>query len=366
MPDSLNLDKIAQAWTLPWDADWVTAVSFIGNGRLLAAGNSLGDILLWELPEKPGDPAPLPRRRLTGHFNLITRLLASPDGRFLISASYDHTIRIWDTQAADGDKATVALNARTREEAVKRSSSKVPAELVATVTLQKPARQWTGHREWVSGLSRNQDGTAFLSGDDAGEIILWDFTTNKETRRWKTKGWAYAVALSPDAKQSLVSERRPLVFDTGRYDGIKLWDVTTGQVQHDLSPAFKGIYISAAAYAPDGKLLALGRGGEVDGQSGKIFFVDPATGKKTKELTPAHQYGVTDVAFHPAGKYLASAGRDTVIRIWEIESGKQVKELGKPRGGQFKDWLCALAFSPDGHWLAAADMAGLVQVWSLV
>ena len=35
--------------TLPWDADWVTAVSFVGNDKVVA-GNKLGDMLLWNLP----------------------------------------------------------------------------------------------------------------------------------------------------------------------------------------------------------------------------------------------------------------------------------------------------------------------------
>ena len=87
---------------------------------------------------------------------------------------------------------------------------------------------------------------------------------------------------------------------------------------------------------------------------------------KVRELTPGHQSGVTDLVFHPDGKHLASTGRDTVVRIWNTADGKMLKELGKPRGGQFKDWFHAISFSADGRWLAAADMAGAVQVWSLV
>ena len=45
--------------------------------------------------------------------------------------------------------------------------------------------------------------------------------------------------------------------------------------------------------------------------------------------------------------------------------GKQAAEVSKPRGGQFKDWICAISFSADGLWLAGADMAGAVQVWAL-
>jgi hypothetical protein len=74
---------------------------------------------------------------------------------------------------------------------------------------------------------------------------------------------------------------------------------------------------------------------------------------------------MTDLAWHPDGVHLASAGRDTLVRIWNSTDGKLVKEIGKARGGQFKDWICAISFSADGHWLAAADMAGAVQVWAL-
>jgi WD40 repeat protein len=199
-----------------------------------------------------------------------------------------------------------------------------------------------------------------LSGDDGGHVILWDCSGGTEQKRWQVNGWAYAVALSADNKQALVSERIPLIFDSGQRSGLQLWDVAAGQAKLDLSKEFK-MYISAAAYSPDGKLLVLGRGGEAEGQ---LFVLDPGTGKRLRELTPKHEYGVTDLAFHPDGKHLASCGRDTLVRIWDPQSGKLVKELGKPRGGQFKDWIHAISFSADGTLLAAADMVGSVHVWS--
>ena len=49
-----------------------------------------------------------------------------------------------------------------------------------------------------------------------------------------------------------------------------------------------------------------------------------------------------------------------------LEAGLMMPaQLGKPRGGQFKDWLHALTITPDGKWLAAGDMVGAVQVWTL-
>jgi hypothetical protein len=65
-------DKATLAWNLPWDADWVTAVSFVGPNRV-AAGNNLGDILVWELPGASGGPR---RSRCAGSLGTPTRSTA--------------------------------------------------------------------------------------------------------------------------------------------------------------------------------------------------------------------------------------------------------------------------------------------------
>ena len=58
-----------------------------------------------------------------------------------------------------------------------------------------------------------------------------------------------------------------------------------------------------------------------------------------------------------------SAGRDTCVRVCQVADGKEVAVAGTPRGGQSKDWISAFALSPDERTLAAADIAGLIQVW---
>lgn len=359
--NSPDFAKATLAWSFPWDAAWVSAVSFVGPAHV-AAGNNLGEILLWQLPEKPGEATP-PVRQFIGHTNGINRMVCAED-RWLISASNDHTVRYWDLQAPAGETAKVVLNARAIEETTRNKSSgkKPPAPLEVEVRTQASAKTIEG-REWVLGLTLSQDQSTLLTGDDAGQVVLFDRASGAEKKRWPVKGWAYAVALSPDLRQACVSERYPVVFDAARYTAVKLWDIAAGTVQHDLSKDFKDMQIAAAAYSADGKVLALGRGGEADGMNGKVFLVDPATGQKLRELTPGHLSGLTALSFHPDGQHLASSGRDTLVRIWNIADGKMVAVLGKSRGGQFKDWIHAISFSPDGTRLAAADMAGFVHVW---
>lgn len=361
MPD---LAKPALAWTLLWDADWVASVAFIGASRRVAAGNNLGQILVWDLPAKPGGDPPKPILRLDGHTNVVSRLASTPDGSTLISASYDHTIRYWDGTATAEPTTPLVLNASAIADAERRKNNgaKVPPPSSAKVGLIQPTRTLDAHKEWVVGMELSRDGKTLISGDDAGQVIIWDRAAGNIAKTWLVKGWAYAVSLSPDRSQACVGERVPLVFDSGRHAALKIWDANTAAMKFDLSATFKGQHMACAAYSPDGKLLAVARGGE--GEPGIISLIDPSTGKKSRELTPGHQYGATDLVFHPDGKHLASSGRDTVVRVWNTDSGKLVSEVGKPRGGQFKDWIHAVSWSADGDWLAAADMAGAVQVYS--
>src|SRR5262249_15370348 len=157
--------------------------------------------------------------------------------------------------------------------AAKKAGGKAPpAAPGVKVELQEAQQTLDAHRDWVLGLALSRDGKLLVSGDDAGLVIVWDVAERKELRRWQLKGWAYALALSPDGKQALISERVPLVFDSGRLTAARVWDVTTGRVERDLAasmPKEAKEYISSAAFSPDGKLLALGQGGETS-DNGKI------------------------------------------------------------------------------------------------
>jgi WD40 repeat protein len=342
--------KATLLWSIPWDDDAVTSIAFVGANRI-AAGNEQGTIYLFDLAET----GPIAARRLDGHTNVVTSLVSPSDGK-LVSSSYDHTLRWWDVAAEPAGSAEVVLEKK------KKTAKPVPVK----VGTQKAAGVTEAHEEWVRSLSLGAQGRQILSGDDKGMAILWDSAEAREIRRFPSAGWIRTVALTRDGRLAATCEYAP------RYaqfpNAIKLWDAESGKLKLDLGREFKKgdrvTGMAAAAFSPDGRILALGQGGEVEGGKGKVFLVDPEGAKKPQELA-GHEYGVTGLAFNLDGAVLASAGRDTVVRLWSMSDGKMLQELGKPRGGQFKDWIHAVAFSPDGSRLAAADMAGQVHVWSL-
>ena len=388
--------KAKLRFQLTFEGPWPTAVAFLSDTRL-AAANQLGHVYVWDLPAEPPAfkaepkadrqaPNVWPARRLDGHTNEVTRLAATPGGKHLVSASLDHTVRVWPMDGPAAGKADVVLDADARQRQARRSGKKdaAPAPGV-TVETQTASDVLDAHKEWVHALGLSGDGKRLISGDAASQVVVWDLAARKPVARWGGHPWNWIVAasLSPDGKTALVSENR---YKRDDFDvpspALKLWDAGTGKETLDLlkvqfpklnptergyGPSqmwrkFVGNGLIATAYSPDGKLVAVGQGGETD--TGRVHLLDTTTGKLVRTVS-GHQYGVTDVRFTADSKHVISAGRDTCVRVCRVADGKEVAVLGSPRGGQFKDWLSAIDLSPDERLLAAADIAGLVHVWAV-
>lgn len=109
-----------------------------------------------------------------------------------------------------------------------------------------------------------------------------------------------------------------------------------------------GQEITSVAYAPSGKLLALG---DSDGLC-RVWSFDE--GGVVLEIS-AHADGVTDVAFSPDGETIATVGYDPTVKLWKASDGASVAELPTDDVSH-----SAVAFSPDGTLLAAAGQQTLV------
>jgi WD40 repeat protein len=371
---------------LVFEGAWPTSVAFLDSGRKLAAGNRDGQLLVWDLPEQPSKDVLPPVRQLTGHTNGITRLVATDGGSLLISASLDRSVRLWETKAEATGSAEIVIDSETRE----RESKKNPKGDALTkpgvkVVTQQAQHVLAGHREWVRSLAISRDQKRLITGDDASVVHVWDMAARKEIAKWTgyPGNWVTSACLSPDGQTAFVGE---FCHPRGSFDRppaqVRLFEADTGKETLDILkvifPEVKvrdnsygyattwGKFVAsglvAAEFSPDGKLLALGQGGETG--TGKVHIMEVATGKLIRSIS-GHQSGVCDLTFSADGKYVLSTGRDTVLRICQVSDGKQVAELGKSRGGQFKDWFNAVTLSPDQQWLAVADIAGRVMVWKI-
>jgi WD40 repeat protein len=130
---------------------------------------------------------------------------------------------------------------------------------------------------------------------------------------------------------------------------VLIWNVKTGKEEHfwdDHSDSVGGV-----AWSPDGELLAAAEDDDT------VCLWEPGTRQRVRvldqpgEANPQRLLG--DVVWSPDGSKVATNGSG--VRIWDAATGRQAAEL---RLG----WVRAMAWSPDGKWLATAGHEA-VQVW---
>jgi len=154
-----------------------------------------------------------------------------------------------------------------------------------------------------------------------------------------------ALAFSPDGKRLAV----------GGYQEVLVWDLDSGKFLKRIGPGSLGV-VGALAFLKDGQ-LAVGEGTPYGAGAVRIFNVD--SGQQTHAFEEPAEV-VYALAVSPDGKLLAAGGGDALARVWTVDDKKLVATLK-----EHKESVSGVSFSRDGKLLATASADKTVQVWQV-
>lgn len=132
-----------------------------------------------------------------------------------------------------------------------------------------------------------------------------------------------------------------------------------------ISQVFQGhkSEIYSLAFSPDGRRLVSGSGDK----TAKMWDLETGTCVYTlaiEDITIAENgpvdAGVTSVVFSPDGKFLAAGSLDTMVRIWDAETGVLLDKLKGHR-----DSVYSVAFSPDGKFLVSGSLDKTLKMFDI-
>lgn len=231
-------------------------------------------IILWNL--NSGEQI----KKLEGGEDFYRNIAFNKNGEKIIATLQDGTVQLWDI------KSETKIFSRT-------------------------------DRSYINAMIDPSDRFIAIVNNTYTKVEIWDIQSESCISIDKNSEFYLSsnITFSPNGQVILIEELSNMYSS----DTISLWDVNTGGFLRRLTK----ITAHGLIFSPDGNLIA----GESNYYDAAVLF-DFNSGKQLKifrEENNYHNSEITCIAFSSDSKLLASASYDLTIRLWDIETGKQIK-----------------------------------------
>lgn len=360
----------------------INTVMLSPDGKLVSAGSAYGMVWVWRITRQE-------KRRMSHNAASVASLTFSSDGQLLATGSLDGIVRVWHVESGTeisrithGDKVFVVTFSPDGRYIASGSIDGI-VKIFEPISGNEIASVSTGGS--VSSIAFSPDSRLLVIGDGifprdgwytpifgfentsrSGVAIIWDIPAGHELARLHHDGPVNSVAFSPDGRWII----------TGSTDGTaRVWDVKTGV---EIARMHHQKRVNLVAFSPDGT-----RAASAEACFAQVFnsdpcdpilkVWDPATGQEFWQTVHEGPW-IPSLLFSPDGSRIAtvsnfigrcSSGRtrcENTVHVWDVRTGQLL--IRKAHDGL----IIALAFSPDGNWIASgggpSEGEGMLYVWN--
>lgn len=280
------------------------------------------------------------------HSNWVMSVAFSPDGKQILSGSFDTTAKLWDVATGNLIHTFGHGSKIVRREEVDTFDGKTETRVV----------EKSNSGRVVTAVAFSPDGGTVLTGANDGVVRLWWADTGKPMTgmsSFKVDATSRSIAFSP------AGARSPGAFGvlTGTDKSVKLWDWRVGQLVHTFDGHFAPV--NAVAFSADSAQAVSGG----DDMTVRVWDLKTGTSPSAyKSLRPdAHRAAVTFVAFARGGTKTLSGSEDHTLHLRDAATGELIRAFVGGGGP-----VSAMAISPDGTRVVSGhfgDLGKNLHVW---
>jgi WD40 repeat protein len=337
----------------------VSSVAFSPDGKRVVTGSFDHTARVWDL-----SGATPTAKLLEGDGGRVWSVAFGPDGKRVVTGSDDGMARVWDlsgpTSAATllkghgGIVNSVAFSPDGKWVAI---GSGDPTALVWDLSLSPPAAlslsppaaiEPAGRNRGVWSVAFSPDGKRVVTGSADGTARVWELSGATFAAVAVLEGDKLAirsVAFSPDGRRVV----------TGSYDNTaRLWDWSGPTPATTLLQGHRGP-VASAAFSPDGKRVVTGSADH----TARVWDLSGPT--PTATVLEGHRGWVTSVAFSPDAKRVVTGSSDSTARLWDLSGPIPAATVLEGAVDEF----ASVAFSPDGNRVETGSDDGTARVWDL-
>ncbi|KAG2089238.1 WD40-repeat-containing domain protein [Suillus discolor] len=298
--------ELAPSYTMRVHTKAVTAIAFFKDGRQIVTASKNKTLRIWDMEKRAfiGEP-------FQGHSDIVMSVTVSPDDGRIVSAGGDGAIIIWDVESKQ--------------------------------MLFKPLLK---HTRRVSSVCFSPDGKRLASGSWDDTVIIWDAETGavlSTLRHNVGMVQVLCVAFSPDGLK---------IAAGGSQGTIRVW--RTGNTKLLLKINAHDDWVENVLWLPDGQQLVSASADKM------IKFWDSSNGCRIGQPCTGHTSCVTSLAISTDGLFIATTSFDKTVRLWSTQSHQQIGQAL-----EHTTWVSCIAISSSGEVVASADFDGNLQLWSI-